>query len=41
MNTDIDHDRRYPISERAQRRHDVLIGSSFLIWAMLIGFARL
>jgi hypothetical protein len=30
---------RYPSSERAQRMHDVLLVSSFALWAMLIGFA--
>ncbi|MFB9267042.1 hypothetical protein ACFFWD_28440 [Bradyrhizobium erythrophlei] len=38
MNTEIDHDPRYPICERAQRMHDVLLVSSFAIWATLIGF---
>ena len=33
------HDRKYPISEYAQRMHDVLLVSSFAAWAMLLGFA--
>ena len=33
------HDRRYPTGELAQRAHDVLLVSSFAIWAMVIGFA--
>lgn len=36
MNT---HDKKYPISESAQRMHDVLLVSSFAAWAMLLGFA--
>jgi hypothetical protein len=32
-------DKRYPVSEYAQRMHDVLLVSSFAAWAMLIGFA--
>jgi hypothetical protein len=35
----ITHDRKYPISEYAQRAHDVLLVSSFAIWAMVLGFA--
>jgi hypothetical protein len=31
--------KKYPTSEHAQRMHDVLLVSSFAIWAMLIGFA--
>ena len=30
---------KFPICERAQRIHDVLLVSSFALWAMLIGFA--
>ena len=30
---------KYPIYERAQRMQDVLLVSSFAMWAMLIGFA--
>jgi hypothetical protein len=33
------HDKRYPTSEYAQRARDVLLVSSFAIWAMVIGFA--
>lgn len=33
------HNRKYPIGEFAQSMHDVLLVSSFAIWAMLIGFA--
>ena len=32
-------DKRYPVSEYAQRVHDVLLVSSFAAWAILIGFA--
>jgi hypothetical protein len=38
MNTQIAHDAKYPTCERAQRMHDVLLVSSFALWAMLIGF---
>jgi hypothetical protein len=37
--TMIAHDRKYPTSELAQRAHDVLLVSSFAIWAMVLGFA--
>ena len=30
---------KYPIGELAQRANDVLLVSSFAIWAMLLGFA--
>jgi hypothetical protein len=30
---------KFPISERAQRMQDVMLVSSFALWAMLIGFA--
>jgi len=33
------HNPRYPICERAQRMQDILLVSSFAIWAMLLGFA--
>jgi hypothetical protein len=36
MNT---HNPKYPICERAQRVQDILLVSSFAIWAMLLGFA--
>jgi hypothetical protein len=39
MTTKIHHNPRYPSRELAQRVHDVLLVSSFAIWAMLIGFA--
>ena len=34
----ITHDRKYPAGELAQRAHDVLLVSSFAIWAMVLGF---
>ena len=33
------HDKRYPVSELAQRANDVLLVSSFAMWAMVLGFA--
>jgi len=39
MNTAIQHDPRYPSSVWAQRINDMRLVSSFVIWAMLIGFA--
>ena len=33
------HDKRYPICQRVQRMQDVMLVSSFALWAMLIGFA--
>jgi hypothetical protein len=39
MTNQITHDPKYPTCERAQRVHDVLLVSSFALWAMLIGFA--
>jgi hypothetical protein len=38
MTNQITHDPKYPTCERAQRMHDVLLVSSFALWAMLIGF---
>jgi hypothetical protein len=35
----ITHDKKYPFSELAQRANDVLLVSSFAIWAMVLGFA--
>jgi len=35
----VTHDKRYPVSELAQRANDVLLVSSFAIWAMVLGFA--
>jgi hypothetical protein len=37
--TMITHDKKYPVSELAQRANDVLLVSSFAIWAMVLGFA--
>jgi hypothetical protein len=34
----IDHDKRYPTSLYAQRVQDVLLVSSFTMWAMVLGF---
>ena len=39
MTSEIIHDPKYPICERAQRMHDVLLVSSFALWATLLGFA--
>jgi hypothetical protein len=39
MITQAGHHSRYPTSEYAQRMQDVLLVSSFALWAMLIGFA--
>ena len=39
MNNEMSESSRYPNSERAQRMHDVMLVSSFALWAMLIGFA--
>lgn len=39
MNTEIVCDPRYPSSRTAQRVNDVLMVSSFALWAMLIGAA--
>ena len=41
MITEPGHDSRYPSAEYAQRMQDVLLVSSFALWAMLIGFAPL
>ena len=38
MTNQITHDSKFPTCERAQRMHDVLLVSSFALWAMLIGF---
>jgi hypothetical protein len=38
MINQITHDSKFPTCERAQRMHDVLLVSSFALWAMLIGF---
>ena len=34
----ITHDKKSPVSELAQRANDVLLVSSFAIWAMVLGF---
>ena len=31
--------KKFPIGEYAQNMHDVLLVSSFAVWAMLLGFA--
>ena len=33
------HDKRYPTCLYAQRMQDVLLVSSFAMWAMVLGFA--
>ncbi|XIA65142.1 hypothetical protein ACFIOY_01510 [Bradyrhizobium sp. TZ2] len=33
------HDKRYPVCLHAQRMQDVLLVSSFALWAMVLGFA--
>ena len=33
------HNPKFPICERAQRVHDVLMVSSFALWATVLGFA--
>jgi hypothetical protein len=35
----ITHDKKCLVGEYAQRAHDVLLVSSFAIWAMVLGFA--
>ena len=35
----ITHDKKYPVSEFAERANDVLLVSSFAIWALVLGFA--
>jgi hypothetical protein len=35
----ISHNNKFPIGELAQRANDVLLVSSFAIWAMVLGFA--
>ena len=39
MTDNIPPNSKFPICEHAQRMHDVLLVSSFALWAMLIGFA--
>jgi hypothetical protein len=38
MTTQITQDARHPILDQAQRTRDVLLVSSFGLWAALIGF---
>ena len=35
----ISRNNKFPVSELAQRANDVLLVSSFAIWAMVLGFA--
>jgi hypothetical protein len=39
MTTDTIQNTRYPVCERAQRMQDVLLVSSFGLWAALLGLA--
>ena len=39
MTTQTIQDSRYPICERAQKTQDLLLVSSFGLWAALLGFA--
>jgi hypothetical protein len=39
MTDHIEPNSKFPTCEHAQRMHDVLLVSSFALWAMLIGFA--
>jgi hypothetical protein len=39
MTDHVSDNSKYPICEQAQRMQDVLLVSSFALWAMLIGFA--
>lgn len=39
MTTQTIHNARYPICERAQRMQDVLLVSSFGLWAAVLGLA--
>ena len=39
MNSQINQTSRYPACERAQRKQDVLLVSSFALWAALLGLA--
>ena len=32
------HNSKFPVCERVQRVHDVLMVSSFALWAMVLGF---
>ena len=33
------HRKKFPFGDYAQNMHDVLLVSSFAVWAMLLGFA--
>jgi hypothetical protein len=35
----ISRNNKFPVSELAQRANDVLLVSTFAIWAMVLGFA--
>jgi hypothetical protein len=39
MSDHITPNSKFPVCEHAQRMHDVLLVSSFALWAMVIGFA--
>jgi hypothetical protein len=39
MTTQTIHNAKYPIGERAQRMQDVLLVSSFGLWAAILGLA--
>jgi hypothetical protein len=39
MTTQIIQNNRYPNSERAERMHDLLLVSSFGLWAVLLGLS--
>ncbi len=39
MTDHVSDNSKFPICERVQRMQDVLLVSSFALWAMLIGFA--
>lgn len=39
MTTQTIHNARYPVCERAQRMQDVLLVSSFGLWAAVLGLA--
>lgn len=39
MSAQIIQNPKYPSCERKQKIHDILLVSSFTVWAMLIGFS--
>lgn len=39
MNIQITHSVKYPISRRALAMHDILMVSSFAVWALLLGLS--